>query len=73
MEKHSSCERRSTEEPTPRPGADRERRPDPEPFDDPVDEASAESMVASDPPARGLHIGGARPPRERAGQEGREA
>lgn len=36
-------------------------------FMDPVDEASAESMIASDPPARsGLRLGPAKKPRKRA-------
>lgn len=62
---------------TPKPGEERRparpaRRPAPEAeqeaarFEDPVDEASAESMIASDPPARsGLRLGPAKQPRRK--------
>jgi len=37
-------------------------------YEDPVDEASADSMIASDPPARsGLRLGPAKRPRRRSG------
>lgn len=47
--------------PAPPPG-DAERAP--ARYEDPVDEASAESMIASDPPARsGVRLGPAKRPR----------
>ncbi len=64
MQTPRTREQRHPTRPTRGTPAEEEREP--AAFPDPVDEASAESMIASDPPARsGLRLGPARKPRRR--------